>query len=590
VVRTENAARFWLNDMQLPLIDAWVKSGDDTEFQARCFLTGGTVYPLRLDFSKAKQGVDDSDKQKQPPPQTTSSISLLWKQPTGTLQPVPMRQLSPGTAAEAFVCSTPFPPDDRSYGWERGTAVSPAWNRATTEAAIAVARYVVDHMDELASTREQDAERTEKIRSFCATFAERAFRRPLTDEQRQRFIDRQFAEAEDLETAVKRVVLLVLKSPRFLFREVAGGSDSYDVAARLSFGLWDSIPDRLLWQAAADDQLTTRQQIADQAERMLNDVRAKSKLRHFLLTWLRSDAGKDLSKDPEAFSGFDAAAVADLRTSLILFLDDVVWSEASDFRQLLLDNQVYLNASLADLYQVDIPSQASFTRVRLDDGARAGILTHPYLMASFAHRRHSSPIHRGVFLARGMLGVFLRPPPEAVAPLAADLHPDLTTRQRVTLQTKPTSCMTCHRIINNLGFTLEHFDAAGRYRELDHGKPVDVTGGYQTRTGRTVAIEGARQLAEFLANSQETHEAFAEQMFHHLVQQSVRAYGPDTLDHLRQTLVKHDFHIRKLAIEIMATSAPVGRETSLTARPASSESAGGSPVRGAPMARSMADR
>ena len=120
-------------------------------------------------------------------------------------------------------------------------------------------------------------------------------------------------------------------------------------------------------------------------------------------------------------------------------------------------------------------------------------MTHPYLMASFAYTANSSPIHRGVFIARSVLGRVLRPPPEAVAPLAPDLHPDLTTRQRVTLQTKPESCQSCHGMINPLGFTLEHFDAVGRYRKDEKGRPIDATGSYETRTGEMVKFEGVRR-------------------------------------------------------------------------------------------------
>lgn len=559
VVRTENAARLWINDTDHPLVDAWVKSGDDTEYASSLFLIGGTVYPLRLEFSKAKQGVDDSDKQKNPPP-VIATISLLWQRPRGELEPIPARQLSPHPAPEAFVGTTPFPPDDRSYGWERGTSVSKAWDQATTSGAIEAAGYIDANLNELTGTNDQDADRVERLRDFCQDFAERAFRRPLTEKQRQFFVDRQFAVG-DPETAVKRVVMLVLKSPRFLFREVGGGPDAYDVAARLAFGLWDSIPDRELFRAAAEDRLATREQVAEQAERMLSDLRAKAKLRNFLLTWLTADTERDLGKDRERFPEFDAASVADLRTSLELFLDDVVWAEGSDFRRLLLSDEVFLNDRLAACYGVESTADPAFRKVRIDKGQRAGVLTHPYLMTRFADRKQSSPILRGVFLARGVLGVSLRPPPEAVAPLTPDLHPDLTTRERVTLQTKPANCMTCHGIINPLGFALEHFDAVGRYRERDHGKPINDTGSYHTRAGETVTVCGARALAQFLAGSEEAHAAFAEQLFHHLVQQPVRAYGPATLDHLRQSFAAHDFNIRELAKEVMVVSALVGRDT-----------------------------
>ena len=112
---------------------------------------------------------------------------------------------------------------------------------------------------------------------------------------------------------------------------------------------------------------------------------------------------------------------------------------------------VYLNGRLAQLYGANLSADAPFQKVTLEQGERAGLLSHPYLMSSFAYTATSSPIHRGVFIARSVLGRVLRPPPEAVAPLAPDLHPDLTTRQRVAIQTQPESCRSCHGMINPLG-------------------------------------------------------------------------------------------------------------------------------------------
>src|SRR5262249_53627599 len=115
----------------------------------------------------------------------------------------------------------PFPPDDRSVGWERATTVSKAWDQATTDAAIEVAGYVAAHLRELSGVGDWP-DRERGLRDFCRRFAERAFRRPLTAEQQRLYADRQFEAARDPDTAVKRVVLLVLKSPRFLYREAGG--------------------------------------------------------------------------------------------------------------------------------------------------------------------------------------------------------------------------------------------------------------------------------------------------------------------------------------------------------------------------------
>lgn len=555
IVRTEHAARLWVNEEQLPLIDAWVKSGNDTEYRASIKLLGGRAYPLKLEFSKAKQGVNDSKKQKQPPPAVKASIALLWKPPHQVAEVIPARFLSPRENPELFVLQAPFPPDDRSVGYERGTQVSKEWDAATTEAAIETAVYVAEHLDELADVSADATDKSERLKAFCHQFVERAFRRPLEGEQRTFFVDRHFADAPDELNAVKRVVLLALKSPRFLYRELGDGNDPYDVASRISFGLWDSLPDQTLLDAAKAGELATREQVAQQAERMLADLRAQSKLREFFVQWLKLDRMPDIAKAPERFPGFTPEVISDLRTSLDLLVEEVVASDSSDFRQLLTTDALYLNGRLAKFYGVDLPEDAPFQKVPLDPEHRAGVLSHPYLMAGFAYTQTSSPIHRGVFIARSVLGRTLRPPPEAVAPLAPDLHASLTTRERVSLQTKPESCQSCHAMVNPLGFTLEHFDAVGRFRPEEQGKPIDASGIYRTRKGDTVKFAGVRDLAGFLANSEETHTAFVQQMFRHLIKQPIRAFGSQELPNLRQSFAQNQFHIRKLAVEIIADAA-----------------------------------
>ena len=555
IVRTEHAARLWLNDNKRPLIDAWVKSGNDTEYRASLVLLGGRVYPLRLEFSKAKQGVDDSKDKKKKPKPVKASIVLEWKLPQRAAEVIPPRCLSPHRFSEVFVVPTPFPPDDRSVGYERGTSISKAWDRAMTDAAIEIANFVATHFGDLADIKEDAADRTSRAREFCRRFAERAFRRPLNTEQQRLFIDRPFERGGDVETVVKRVLLFVLKSPQFLYRELDGGRDGYDIASRLSFGLWDSLPDPELLQAAAAGKLATREQVARQAERMVKDLRTRAKLRDFFFQWLKIDPVPELAKDPKRYPGFDASVASDLRASLDLFLEDVLWSEASDFRQLLLADYLYLNGRLARFYGVGLPADAPFQKIPLNPQERAGVLSHPYLMATFSYTASSSPIHRGVFLARNVLGQSLRPPPEAFVPLPADLHPDLTTRERVTLQTQPQACQSCHNMINPLGFTLEHFDAVGRFQDKDKGKPIDATGAYLTRSGQRVTFGGVRELAAFLAGSEEMHEAFVQRLFQYFVKQPIRAFGPRKLVDLRQAFADNHYNVRKLIVQIVTEAA-----------------------------------
>jgi mono/diheme cytochrome c family protein len=580
IMKSDQAVKLWVNQVDKPVVNALVKSGNQIEYVAPVHLTGGRVYHLRLEFSKALQGVKD----KMPKP-TSAFVRLEWKRPHGILEPIPARYLSPNSVPEQHTVTVPFPADDKSLGWERGTSVSKEWDAATTEAALEAANYVSRNVDTMLgavpaernfaaesgdpasinldkkSKRTTVPDREKKIRAFAVAFVERAFRRPITAEQKELYVDRQFAVANgDVEAALKRVVLLTLKSPRFLFRDGNTTTNDAEIAARLAFALWDSVPDEELRVKAQQGYLHTLEEVRQQAERMMSDPRAKAKLHGFLMHWLRLDVERDLHKNPKQYPGFDDAVIADLRTSLDLFLDETVWSGSSDFRTLFTTDEVYLNGRLAKLYGIDLPADAEFRKVKLDAGKRAGVLTHPYLMTAFAYSDHSSPIHRGVFVAKGLLGTGLKPPQEAFSPLSADLHPTLTTRERVALQTKGANCQTCHAVVNPLGFPLEAFDAIGKYREKDNNKPVDLTGEYLTRTGEKKTFNGAVELAKFLADSPEAHTAFTEQLFHHLIQQPVNAYGSKRVEELRDTFAKNGYNIKKLAAEIAVSAAMKGKK------------------------------
>lgn len=557
IVRTEHAARLWVNDPDIPLIDAWVKSGEEAEYRAEIQLLGGRVYPLKLEFSKAQQGVGDRNRQKKKQkPTAKAAISLEWRRPHHTVEVIPARNVSVAQAPAVFVLGAPFPADDRSVGYERGTAISQAWEEATTEAAIEVAGYVTNHVNELAQLSDDAKDRQARLIDFCHTFVERAFRRPLTDEQRVAYVDSQFAEANDSELAVKRVILLTLKSPRFLYREIgeADQSDPYNIASRISFGLWDSLPDDALLRAAAAGQLVDREQIAERVRCMLPDPRTHAKLREFLLTWLKVSQPPDVSKDPKLYPEFTPDTLSDLRTSLELSIDDVLDSESADYRQLLLADSLFLNGPLAAIYGAELPKDAPFQKVACQPEHRSGLVSHPYLLACFAYSNSSSPIHRGVFITRNVLGRALRQPPAAVAPLPVELHSGMTTRERVSLQTKPRVCQSCHSMINPLGFSLEEFDAIGRYRDLEQNRPIDSAGRYTSSSGDTVEFAGAADLARFLANSSESHAAFVRQLFHHVVKQPIRAYGPDCWEQLQRRFVEGEFNIKKLTIEIVSVS------------------------------------
>jgi hypothetical protein len=570
VIRSEHSVRLFVNDAEgeRPLIDGYVRSGTDSEHRGRIFLLGGRPYPLRLEFAKAHHGSADKLQE----PLAGATIRLLWRPPHGTLEPVPERCLIPHDAPPVFVLGTPFPPDDRSIGYERGAAVSPEWFAAATAAAVATADEVLRHADRLADARPGAADRPDRLRGFAATFAERALRGPLDPETASLLLERPFAAAPDADTGLKRALLGVLCSTRFLFPESGAAArqlDPYATAARLALGLWDSLPDAALRAAAARGQLATPAQVRGQAERMVADRRSRAKVRDFLLAWLRVEHGPELVKDRTAHPHWNDAVAADLRTSLMLTLDDVVWHDG-DFRRLFTADETFFNGRLAAVYGVDLPADAPFRRVAWEPERRGGVLSHPYLMSVFSHADATSPIHRGVFLAQNVLGNTLKPPADAVAPLAPGQHPDLTTRERVALQTRGVACQTCHTLINPLGFALEEFDAIGRFRTAENcggaARPIDAAGSYLPRTGPEATFRGADPLAAYVATSRDAHEAFVQALFHALVKQPVRAWGPETLDRLTAAFAVSGFDIRRLMVDIMV-EATIPPSTPPTAAP-----------------------
>ena len=534
-----NGAKLHLNDRETPLIDAWVRSGDSSEYRRTVRLLGGRVYALELELFKYKE--------------KNAAVRLFWKRPHHAEETIPSYYLRPWKAALGYVPTVDFPPDDRSQGYVRGAAVSPEWDRAATQAALETAAFASEHLEDLSGCKNNDPNRAKKLRAFAERFVEKAFRRPLDETQKKRYIERAFASTEDPALAVKRIVLLTLKSPRFLWREIEGGGDGWNVASRLAFGLWDSPPDERLLTAARENRLQTPKQVLIEARRMTNDPRAAQKMREFFRHWLKMEEIEDLTKDSKRHPNFTPEVLSDMRSSLERTLDAWLSESRWEFRELLLSEAVYLNPRLAKFYGREVSTGSEFQKIALEDG-RAGVLTHPFLLTGLAYSDASSPIHRGVFVARSLLGRRLKPPPEAVTPLPPKLHPDLTTRQRIALQTKPAACARCHELINPLGFSLEQFDAVGRFRKEENGRPIDAVGFYRTAEDQRREFKTARELAEFLAESPEAHAALVEQLFQHAAQQPLFAYGLDQPEKLRRIFQQQQLDVRSLLAAVAAAS------------------------------------
>ena len=548
VVKTANGVRLWVNDDDKPLIDGSVSSFKGLEHTATLKLIGGRAYPLRLEFFKTSRD-------------PLANVTLLWQPPHGARQVIPARNLAPERATPTFIIATPFPADDSSVGYERGVSVSKEWDEAVTHVAIEVASHVTKNLDRLSRSKPTDKDRAEKVEAFCADLVAKAFRRPLTAEQKNLFVTLPLRSAAKLEDGVKRVMLLTLKSPRFLYLGIEGAQpDDFTIAERLAFGLWDSLPDAALLKAAAEGKLRSREQVTEHARRMLADARTRGKMQYFLHRWLQMNHIEDLTKDPDAYPGFTPEIISDLRTSLNLFLDDVVWSESSDYRRLVLEDDFFVNGRLAKFYGVATDAAEDFVRVQLDPKQRSGVITHPYLLAAFSYNKSSSPIHRGVFLTRNIVGRSLRPPPMAIAFKDGEFKPGMTMREKITELTRPQACQSCHSVINPLGFSLENFDAVGRFRDKDGNRPINAAADYTTDDGGIVRLKGARDIADFAVKSEHAHNAFIEQLFAQVVKQPMLAYGSDVLNQLRLSFVQSGYNIQKLLVDIATVSALQGLE------------------------------
>ncbi len=517
-VHSHNGFSFWINrDGKTASIDETVTGGKERERSIRLFLLGGRPYPVMLDFFKFKDPV--------------GKVRLSWKPPNGKKEIIPREFLFQQSVPPSLIIQQKLPPDDSSAGFARGTMVEQAWDEAITYAAIEAGRFANEKIDKLAQTKQEDQRRKEKAEEFFLQFVKFAFREPLTDKQREFFVRSRFGESKSLAQTVEEIVLLTLKSPRFLYPEwqalAKKDKDVYVVATRLALYLWDSLPNERLHQLIEKGNLGKEVQQATLAKHMLEDPRAQAKFREFLLHWLEIDQNEPPKKNPARFPKFNEQALADLRRSLLKYLDAVVWEKKGTHGDLIQASKIPLNRNMATYYGVKKVRDSNFTDYPLysaDEFGRHGLFTHPYLLANHSYTDQSSPIHRGVFVARKILGRRLRPPKEAVSFKNSDFDPNWTMRQKVTALTKPANCMTCHDLINSTGFLLEGYDATGRVRSTERGKALDTKVSYLDREGNELPMHGPGDLLKHSMSNESSEMFFMEELFKYVAKQDPSCY------------------------------------------------------------------
>ncbi|MCO8120586.1 DUF1588 domain-containing protein [Stieleria sp. TO1_6] len=536
------------------LINNNVQSEGKTEFRRSLNLIGGRQYAVLIDFTQRKRKTEMPE----------AKFSLCWVPPGGTETVIPPENLLPSTLPSSYALQTKLPPDDRSYGYARGTSVDRQWNDAMTAAALDFGNAAAKELwpNYKRKHRKDSDENRGRLRSFLTEMAEVAFRQSLDPETKKLYIDDQLAAVDDDQLAIRRCTLMLIKSPRFLYPLIdEQASESHQVANRLALTLFDSLPsDRwLLEEIRKDkfrlDQKGAVQRIRSSAERMAGDPRLHGKVMQMFFEWLDINPALEITKDPEKYPGFDKLLTLDLRRSLEQTVSEIFWSPESDYRQLFQQDWNWTNQRLHKFYgaawePLEAGDSQSLQRSRSDKNVTFGVLTHPLVMSHLSYYETSSPIHRGVFLVRRVLGRTLRPPNEAFTPLNPELHPHLTTRQRVELQTGDAKCQVCHQKINPLGFALENYDAAGRFRSTEHEQPIDSSGGYVTRAGESVSFANTADLARFMAENDDAHRAFIERVFEHFVKQPLAAFGEEVGEKLVTQFRQSGFNMRQLIVEI----------------------------------------
>jgi hypothetical protein len=353
--------------------------------------------------------------------------------------------------------------------------------------------------------------------AFIGTFGRRAFRRPLSEDERVLFHDLFASElaAHGFTQAIATVIQAMLQSPQFLYRielvpegaepgDVVAISDS-EMASRLSYFLAATTPDDALLDAAEAGELRTAAQIEDHARRLLESEGARLSVRHFHRQWLALSALESVTKDPTLYPGLElSTAPKDWSQSVQDFVEHVVFEGEGTLDELLSSDRVFLSPSMAAFYEGQPAEGGGYTL----PGKRAGLVTQPALMALLAYPDRSSPVARGVFTRERLLCQKLPPPPDDVDIEPPDPDPNATTRERFDQHTENVTCAACHVLIDPLGFTYEHYDAVGRWRTEENGLPIDASGEVIGATDDDLVgpVDDAIQLANRLAKSEDFQE------------------------------------------------------------------------------------
>jgi uncharacterized protein DUF1588/uncharacterized protein DUF1592/uncharacterized protein DUF1595/uncharacterized protein DUF1585/uncharacterized protein DUF1587 len=452
-------------------------------------------------------------------------------------------------AVVAAAALTRVPPDGTQNGSEPYTRMDGRLSPPHVEAYFDVADVIAQAFEANAAARSgligecaNDAALTDEcVDAFLDQFAWRAFRRPLEQDERDRFHAMNDGTHDGPEL-VRGLVFAALMSPEFLYHVEVGGAaiegddrfalDGYALASRLSYHFWGSMPDDALFDAAGDGSLLTEEGYRAEVDRVFEDPRTRATAESFYREWLRYDQVGGFKSSPvfQAFAD-DPAILADGPGLLAAMQGEVdelasyyTWEVGGDFRALLTsDVSVTSSPLLASLYGV-MPWDGQGEPPRFDN--RSGLLTRAALLVTGSHE--TNPVLRGAIVRRRILCQELTPPSPASLPPGSldppEFQPDMTTRQRYEEKTKNEPCASCHAQMNPIGFVLEQYDALGRYRTeeriLDAETGVEIalldidpTAVPELTAGDKSSVSKPDELMERVADTKVVEGCFARNYF-----------------------------------------------------------------------------
>jgi hypothetical protein len=385
------------------------------------------------------------------------------------------------------------------------------------------------HILELTGDGPRDQVDAPTERRACAEalvdeFGPRAYRRPLTADERARLLAVYDAGLVDgsFHEASRMLFEALLGSPHFLYLVEVGEEEpaqpgwyrlnDWELATRLSYALCERPPDDALRDAAAAGELRTGEQVRAHALRLLDEPCGHDTVARFYRQWLRLEQLVGLARDPAVYPEFVAATMPDaMLREADRFLAELTWNEDAAVADLYTADHTWVDQTAASLYGLSVPGDA-LTRVDLPP-ERRGVLTLPGILTVTSKFSQTSPVHRGAFVIRDLLCGVLASPPEGLNVTPPALDPTLTTRERWAAHSSDPACSGCHARLDPVGFALEDFDAMGRHRTTENGKPIDASGGLPDLGAADGSVVGGAALAGLIAGSDEAAACFARQWF-----------------------------------------------------------------------------